>query len=541
MSKKSYLVVFIMLISIAVKAQMKSSFGFFTDRSMYASGETLLAKVFTPTTNNSRIVHLDLINRSGTRITSVSLEIKNNQADGFLLLPDSLSSGTYLVRAYLKNTAAQQKIIREIWISNRFDGLAKINQLEQVENLSPLTGQETSRIRLDGLQTKYKPGENLSIKVGMDEDLRNAIDGPLMISIAKDNPSFVSKAFLSGVNNVQPDLTEDKGIIISGTVTDKKTLAPASGVTVYLTIPDSVPGFQYYQTRNDGRFYFLISNYYGQVQAVIQCFDDNPARRLKIKLDDDDDAKGELPVFGSIPISEEFKANSSQNIEAITLSKIFDQAKLKHLPAPMREADPYPYYGKLSHIVDPQLFIDLPDFIEISRELLPGVKFRNYNNEPTLQVLNIGMRSYFAEQPLLLMDGIPIRDLNVIRPMGTADIDRIEICQSERFYGNLRFPGVVAIYTTKADYTRIPESDQLIRLNLQTIQPPVILEEFEATETTIPDIRQVIYWNAGVEPSADFTINCRTSSITGAYKLSVRGRLKDGTFFFTEKQLEVQK
>jgi hypothetical protein len=149
------------------------------------------------------------------------------------------------------------------------------------------------------------------------------------------------------------------------------------------------------------------------------------------------------------------------------------------------------------------------------------------------------MRNYFDEQPLILIDGIPVRDLNLIKNMGTTDIDRIEVCQSERFFGNLRFPGVVAIYTTKADYTRIPESDQLIRIKLETMQPPFSLEEPELTTPNIPDLRQVIYWNPVAKPDESFRVKCRTSSVLGPYKLVVRGRLKDGTFFYTENQFEV--
>jgi hypothetical protein len=186
------------------------------------------------------------------------------------------------------------------------------------------------------------------------------------------------------------------------------------------------------------------------------------------------------------------------------------------------------------------LFIDLPNFNEVSKELLPGVKFRNYNNEPTMKVINSASRLYFDDQPLVLIDGIPIRDLNMIKDMGTADIKRVDICQSERFYGDLRFPGVVAIYTTKVDYSQLPESDQLVRINLETIQVPVTLAQPGNPESTVPDLRQVIYWNPSIVPSGNLSVNCTTSSIVGQFKLVIRGKLKNGTTVFAEKQFEVK-
>jgi len=249
---------------------------------------------------------------------------------------------------------------------------------------------------------------------------------------------------------------------------------------------------------------------------------------------------GTLPEYRQQPISEEFKRNISRNIDALTFRKIFGQDKLEVEQVAIKQKEISPYYGNPTRTVDPQLFIDLPDFTEISRELLPGVKWRNYNNEPTLQVINNNMHNYFADNPLILIDGIPIRDLNVIKDMGTADIDRVEICQYERYYGDLRFPGVVAIYTTKADYSSLPTSDQLIRMDLETIQLQVASAEHVVQEQTIPDLRQLIYWNPLAEPKSAIFIKCNTSAIAGQFKLIVRGRLKNGTLIFAEKQFEVK-
>lgn len=535
-------IIFILLIvtTISGYAQNKKSLGFFTDRDVYVSGETVLAKIYSPTDNASRIVYMDLVNSSGTRISGASIEIKNNEANGFLLLPDSLSTGTYLLRAYSKNTVGKLKIIREIWISNRFNGLENTKQLKHISELQTIQEESTEKINIEGIDSSYPINSNAAANIKIDETLLKEIDGNLLVSVAQTNPSFGSVSYTWSSDQGKEGLTEKKGIILSGTITDKKTLAPASGATVYLTIPDSLPGFQYYQTQNDGRFYFQLDKYHGSVQAFIQCFGNSPAQRLKINMDELFAEPGTLPEFSQQPISEEFKSNTTTNIDAVTFQKVFGQEKLKFQTSPKETFESYPYYGKPSNIVDPHLFIDLPNFTEISRELLPGVKFRNYNNEPTMQVINAAARDYFNESPLILIDGIPIRNLNVIKDMGTQDIKRIEICQSERYYGNLRFPGVVAIYTTKSDYSRIPDSDQFIHLKLEAIQLQAKLAEPEKSEPDIPDLRQTFYWNPSIEPQETLSVKFSTSSILGKFKIVVRGRLKNGTMVLAEKQFEVK-
>lgn len=539
---KNYLLVAIFLACLFLpgKTQTKNYYGLFTDRDLYVSGETLLAKIYLPGEIPSRIMCLDLVNQNGVRITGVSLEIRKNEAEGYLQLPDSLSSGTYLIRTYQKFNAGQNKTVREIYISSRFDKLEKAEKLKRLATGIDIPGNKTDQIQITELEKSYSPQSKVEAAVQINESLLSELDGNLLVTVAQTDSVFQSKCFPEVTNQSKTGLIEKKGIIISGLVTDKKNSEPADGITVFLTIPDSIPGFQYYNTKKDGRFYFLLDKYYGSIQAVIQCFGNTPLQRLTIKLDEFYAEPGNILNFQTKAITGELKESLSRNISTVTFQKVFGQNYFTLTPRKEKSDQDYPYYGKATQTVDPKLFVDLPDFAEIARELLPGVKYRNYNNEPTLQVINSGTHNYFEELPLILLDGIPVRDLNVIRDMGTADIERVDICKNERFYGDLRFPGVVAIYSRKKDYSRLPESSQLIRLKLDAIQLPCKLTDPGLTEPTIPDMRQTLYWNPITEPARKLTVQCKTSSIIGQFKLTVKGRLKDGTLISTEKQFEVK-
>ena len=532
--------IFLFFLSDFGKAQDSNGFGCYTDKDVYVSGEALLAKIYTPNENPSRIIYLDLINQSGMRITGASLEIVNSQADGYLQLPDSLSSGTYMVRAYMKNTAERIKIVREIWVTNRFDGLEKINQIKRAIVVDGNPERMTGEIEIDGIQPEYSVNQPFEAIVKTEEVLRNKLDGNLLVCVARTDSLFKSKTFEMQSVKAMYGMTEQKGIVLSGTVYDKKTDAVVSGVTVFLTIPDSIPGFQYYKTKSDGRFYFLLKNYFGSVHAFVQCFSSTPTQKLKIKMDDLFAEPGIFPELSQHPILAEFRNAVTQDVDAITFQKIFNQEKLRFSPVLKQKVNDYPYYGMPTNTVMPGLFIDLPNFTEISREILPGVKFRNYNNEPSMVLMNITMLKYFEDMPLLLIDGIPVRDLNTIKELGTKDIEKIDICQNERFYGDLRFAGVVSISTTHKDFSLIRESDQLIRLDIDAIQVKAGLNEPVEEGPSVPDIRQDLYWNPSTKPAESFSVKCHTSSVKGQYKMIIRGKLKDGTLIFSEKQFEVK-
>jgi hypothetical protein len=540
MKKLAIIVLLLSFIRMEGNAQPKHELRIYSDRDVYVSGETLLAKIFTPENNSSGIVYMDLVNQQGTRISGASLEITNYHADGFLELPDSLSSGIYQLRAYQKNTSKKLQIVREIWISNRFDGFEKTKPMKKAKVPEIAPDSLTTQILIKNLEPEYSTGTKIEANLQIDQSMLNEIDGDLMISISQSETSFEPIVFKIENNQSKEALKEEKGIIISGTITDKSTSLPAENSLVYLTIPDSIPGFQYYKTKADGRFYFLLEHYYGTVDAVIQCFGNSVSQRLKIRMDELYAEPVLSHQFLKEPISEDFKNNITRNIDAVTLQKVFGQDKLKLESVPAKKHDLYPYYGKPTKTVDPQLFIDLPDFVEISRELLPGVKYRNFNNEPSLQILNDASRNFFEDTPLILIDGIPIKDLNIIKRMGSVDIDRVEICQSERFFGDLRFPGVLAIYTTKSDFSIIPETDQLIRLKLEAIQAKLKMTEPEISGPNIPDLRQVLLWEPSVVPQKELPIKFKASTVTGSYKITIRARLINGTIIASERKFDIK-
>jgi len=169
MKKQISLSILLILVILTGNAQETQGFGLFTDRDVYVSGETLLAKVYTPADNPSRIVYLDIVNPYGTRICGVSLQVSNNQSDGFLQLPDSLHSGTYLLRTYFKNTGGKNKVIREIWVSNRFDGLEKMSHMNRLAGLVKCKDLPTAQIEINQLESEYHTPGKIEAKIKVDE------------------------------------------------------------------------------------------------------------------------------------------------------------------------------------------------------------------------------------------------------------------------------------------------------------------------------------------------------------------------------------
>jgi len=536
--KSRIIVWFFLLCSFGGKAQQTESCYLYSDRDIYASGETMLLKIFLPQGEASGIMHLDLLSLSGNKLQGVNLKIRNHQADGFLELNDSLRTGTYLVRASTRATGIHT--IKEIFVANRFSDNPLSNTKLTPSEAAALVPSNPSAPEINGIEKLYKTRSLGHFSLKLPGELMNQILGNLLVEIVDSTLLYQTKTFSTEVKSPEVRLIEKEGIILEGLVTDLITNQPFNKAVVYLTIRDSIPGFNYYLTGSDGRFYFELKNYSGRIPLVIQCFDKNTNRQLKISLVDPESTKSEMPQYYDQEYPSEFQKAIQKNREAFSFQKIFGQEKLTLQRHTNIQSEPVPFYGNPTYTVDPKLFVDLSDFNEISRELLPGVKFRTYNRIPTMQVFNPVTQSFFQETPLVVINGIPIRDLNVIKNLGSKQIDKIEVCQSERFFGSLIFPGVVAIQCSKSDDPDIPIGDDLIELNFEAIQQSSTLNIPSGKPAHEPDFRQILLWDPNIQPSKQIDFDFLTSDVQGMFKLIVRGRYKDGSIFCEERQFEVK-
>ncbi len=572
-----------LLVALGGKSQSKEGFALFTDRDLYTSGESILVKIYAPSDEPAGILHVDLFNHAGNLVSAISLEMLNHQANGFIHLQDTLRSGNYLVRTTTRTS--QTQTVKELFISNRFTGITEsqafqrhtgilplietaisTNQLENVgkankttlnsqllvlnsqlsapnSQFSTLNSQLStlsSPIQFEGIGKNYKPREKGHAKIRIPADLLSQIDGNMLVDITPVTTEYIPATFVSDSDPKYSRVIGNEGIIISGTVTDLQTEKPYHNAIVYLTIPDSLPLFKYYTTGANGRFHFQLNNIYGKIPVVLQCFDKDKKRVLKITLTPSDDLKNVVPSGDSRTFSTEFKKSMAKNVESLNFRKIFGIQELTIQAAPAKKADPYPFYGVPTRVVRPKQFIDLLNFAEIARELLPQVKFRTYNRIPTLQLFNFQRNNFFNEQPLVLLNGIPVTDLNVIKDMGTREIDRIDICQTERFFGNLCFQGVLAIYSTNCDNSRLMESDDLIKFSLEAIQPDAILANPPEESSKVPDLRQVLLWKPSLKPENTMELDFQTSDFRGNYRMILRGKNLNGQNFYKEQLFEVK-
>lgn len=200
-----------------------------------------------------------------------------------------------------------------------------------------------------------------------------------------------------------------------------------------------------------------------------------------------------------------------------------------------------PFYGKPTLHVIPDEFIDLPDFREIAREILPGFQYRIKNDEITFRMLNKKQKLYFEEEPLRLINGIPVFNNDLFIKLKSTDISYIDLVQSERIFGDLILKGVLEVSLTDKSNSWLAQQPNIFQFNVNFLQPNRKPGHFIQQNLTKnqPDMRQVYYWELLNVDSLE-NIGFNLSDRKGKIEISVEGFTRNNEFFQSSKTIEVK-
>lgn len=541
--------IILLLFFVQVFVQANTTFAaskqyIYTDRNYCISGDTVWFKVWVPDTleKNSNVVHVQIASIKGAVVSTVTQISKQQWAEGFVHVPDSLSSGVYLVLAFFNE---QRKIpdlaidAKTLFVYNRFE--EQIKELEVPVSEAFTSGENISDI-LD-IQTDkkiYSTREIVegTIRLKSDEILHATISAKVVDPLADDLGGTLNLK-VSDTKTVIPDFAEKDGVLISGKVLDDAN-NPQKDVLTLLSISSEPPYFDYCITNENGGFNFYLPNAFGNAELIYQAIDKN-GKELQII--------SEMNSLQTEEFGSRLKILSPQQSEFVNtvvqanfINKLFNRSKLASNDS-LRMPERYstPFYGKPTKSVTPSEFFDLPSFTEISRELLLGVQYRTQNNEATLRILNADRGKYFGNEPLRLLNGIPVFSNSFFSNLISTDINYVDIVEQERVFGDLIFNGVFAVSLYDKSNSWIAMQPNILQINYPCLQEyrknsyqnKIIPKQLE------PDTRQNYLWEI-LPISDDSNFKLQLSDMKGDVQIVVEGVTVDGRVFKTSKIIEVQ-
>ena len=518
----------------------------FTDRDFCVSGDTIWFKVWQPEQleNFGNIVHVQLDSKSNNLISIVAVKSENGWAQGFLSIPDSLSTGQYFITAFLnaqRNLAELETESKSLLVYNRFEERVEKMELINEDGFKKNKGNNLIvNIKTD--KEKYLTREKVSVEISANanSEIKNAIVKATFIDPLSAETGGKYKFKQQNINPDIPNFVENDGLLLNGKVTDKNGVAQTNAL-VLLTIGSKQPYFDYYVLNEKGDFHFYVKNALGNGTVVLQVVSNNQ-REYFIQLESNFLVRSEITEGHIKTLNHEQIEFVNASINANFTQKLFNSTlPVQNVDFEMPPRFSVPFYGMPTRHVVPDEFIDLPDFQEISREILPGVQYRIRNGEATIRLINSTYRMFFEEEPLRLINGIPVFKNDFFVNLKSTDINYIDIVTTERIFGDLVFKGVLSVSLYNKSNAWLAQQPNIFQFNVDFIQPPKIPDYSvqNGLAENQPDLRQVFLWKF-LNPFSIENVDFSLSDRKGIVEISVEGFTEENEFFKSSKLIEIK-
>ncbi len=333
-------------------------------------------------------------------------------------------------------------------------------------------------------------------------------------------------------NSHREYLPELRGQLVSGTIRNSITGESIKNKDIVLSFVGETAQCRFSKTDDDGYFNFVITEY-GTREMVIQ--------PLSAELNDNYiELCNSFPVAvcrytsfpfypDSVKLADINKAVISMQVKNIY--EPFMQYKTKK-PVKRDETD---FYGDSVDSILVSNFIGLGSLKEIVKEIVPGVSIYNKDDKSKFKIVSYLESLPFENDPLTLVDGVPINDVDLLLTIDPLDIKKIEILRERYLISDIILEGIIHIITRKGNLSALEFEKPLFRREFEALQfghsfncPDYSFDSVRYSR--VPDFRNTLYWNPDLttEDSGITTVEFYTSDEPGEYTIIVEGMASDG-------------
>ncbi len=317
---------------------------------------------------------------------------------------------------------------------------------------------------------------------------------------------------------------------------------PVSGQMFYLTIPGK--DFRFYSSTSNeqGVVNFYSDRLYGQQEILI-----TPAvaagNDLHYQM---------LTSFASVRprlksenlyISSRYRHSLEKLSLNMQVQNVYSKDKVNATSqAPGRGL---PFYGQsdFSYLLD--AYTRFPTMEEVLREYVKEVQVRKKGDDYRLRMYYDVSGRFFDNEPLRLIDGIPVYNSNKIIDYDPLKIEKLAIVDNRFVLGDAFCDGVVSLTTYKGDANPEELNPDAFIISYQALEEKRIFysPQYAQPDTAknTPDFRTLLYWNPAVELSQNGKAQLKffTGDRPGTYFIRVEGIDPEGMAGYRDLQFTV--
>lgn len=343
---------------------------------------------------------------------------------------------------------------------------------------------------------------------------------------------FQWKDILSGKVPAPAFIPEYRGHLVFGKVVNETTGEPTGNIPTYLSIPGKYFQFRGAKASREGEVRFELKEFYGPNKLIVQT-NSQIDSMYRIQIADpfsDRFAPSRLPALqiGRGVADVLISRSVGMQLE----NAFFEQTRARITNV---KRDTVPFYERPDEHYRLDDFTRFPVMEDVMREYVPGILVRKRKKEFYFLTIDDNNNSVFRENPLVLLDGIPVFRINAIMEYDPLKVSTLDVITHKYHYGPLSFPGLASYRTYNGDYPDFPIDEKALVMDYDGLLwareffSPVY-ETTENLESRVPDFRSLLYWSPSVkmDSSGKSSFTFYTSDQPGVYMVNIQGLASGG-------------
>jgi hypothetical protein len=327
-------------------------------------------------------------------------------------------------------------------------------------------------------------------------------------------------------------LPEVHGQVLHGKIVDIRTGQPAAGVMGYLSVPGKDFKTMIAQSGAGGDVYFNLPDYFGNSEMIAMT---NARADSNYRIEFNplfSDRYAAFPVAADLPgrWDEQLRMRSI-NAQVENSYRIGEK---RQFVTPGRR-DTSDFFGNQQlefYLDDYTRFVTME---EVVKEFVLDARIRKQAGKYYFRVRNALFNEFFEEDPLLLLDGVPVFDADKLVNMDPLKIQKITVVSHRFNMGPLTVDGVVSCKTYQGDLAGYQLDPNAIALPFAGLQQQrefysPVYDTKEKAESRIPDFRSELCWSPDIRTDGQGHADIRfyTSDLKGTFIVFVQGISEDG-------------
>jgi hypothetical protein len=422
--------------------------------------------------------------------------------------------------------------------------------------------------KIDLEKNKYAPRENIKINISATDNSGNPVESDFSISIVKsvtvnrEKLSFehfrqlpgeapvIEDCKLKNINDYlvffrppehlsAPDenadfpahLPELEGHLITGHIKDRVTGEPLQNEFITLSLVGKAAVCLFAKTDDSGSFSFVTKEN-GLKEIVIQ--------PLYQRKDCYVDLKNPFPSgLGNHDNGLFFlDASKLDNINNVIISMQINNIYEPFYYNPFNSAVPahgQNFYSKPDKTIMMSDYIELTSVKEIVSELIPGVTTTKNNGKINFRFSKPYPAEPFKNSPLVLVDGVPVYDLEKVIAINSKDIEKVDVLNDRYYISGLVIDGIIHFITKKGNLTAYDLDKSVFRMEYDLLKrkndfysPDYSVDSLKNNH--LPDFRNTLYWNPDMhtDKTGRATAGFYSSDESYEYTIIIEGITLDG-------------